>query len=428
VTAHESKVTFFKQSGWMVIATSMSGAFLIAVYPILGKLPSEEVGIYVSLLRLFTLLGIGAAGLQIVMAQDAAAAITDELKLRLAATVRSVAKGVFGLWLLMLLVCAPLQEQIVSTFKITNPLAVWITMALVLAQLLLPFVQGLLQGMQNFAWLGWSIMLNGLARVIAIAVAVILFKGHSAGALAGALVGMGAAVFAGYWPSRHLFRLRGGTFRWMEWLKRLVPLSAGVGSVLVVMNADMLFVQAHFPSDQSKFYAAVAMVGIGLVTFTTPMASVMFPKLVTSVAKGQRSNSFMLALAGTALLGIFGALACTVLPELPLRILFFNKPEFWVSSQLIPWFMWCMLPVTVANVMVSDLLAKRRFAIVPWLVLIAIAYCWAIHQFLGTIPKEDHFAAFKGVIQRLGIFAMLLLLVAGAFSFFASRGSRKETN
>jgi O-antigen/teichoic acid export membrane protein len=414
---NESKTTFFKQSGWMVIATSMSGAFLVGVYPLLGKLPSTEVAIYVSLLRLFTLLGIGAAGLQIVMAQDAAAAITDELKLRLAATVRSVATAVFGLWLLMLLICVPLRQEIVSTFKITNPIAVWVTMGLVLMQLLLPFMQGLLQGMQNFAWLGWSIMLNGLARFIAIAIAVILLKGHSAAALTGALFGMAAAVFAGYWPSRHLFNLRGGTFRWLDWLKRLVPLSAGVGAVLVVMNADMLFIQAQFPSEQSKFYAAVAMVGVGLVTFTTPMASVMFPKLVTSVAKGQRSNSFMLALAGTALLGIFGAVVCTVLPELPLRILFFNKPEFWISSQLIPWFMWCMLPVTVANVMVSDLLAKRRFAVVPFLVLIAFAYCWTIHQFLAHVPTEDHFAAFKGVIQRLGVFASLLLIAAAAFSF-----------
>src|SRR5687768_3835161 len=402
----------------MVIATSMSGAFLVIVYPILGRLPAGELGIYVSLLRLFTLLAIGAAGLQIVMAQDAAAAVTDEQRQQLSATVRSVAKGVFALWVLIVLICAPLREQIVSTFKITNPMAVWVTMALVLMQLALPFVQGLAQGAQNFAWLGWSILLNGLARFVAIAIAILVFKGHSTAALTGALIGLAAAVFAGYWPSRHLFRKSPAKFKWGEWLKRLVPLSAGVGSVLVVMNADMLFIQAHFPSDQSKFYAAVAMVGIGLVTFTTPMASVMFPKLVTSVAKGQRSNSFILALAGTALLGIFGALVCTALPELPLRILFFNKPEFWISSQLIPWFMWCMLPVTVANVIVSDLLAKRRFAVVPWLVLIAFAYCWTIHQFLGHAPKEDHFTLFKGVIQRLGLFATLLLIIAALFRAF----------
>jgi O-antigen/teichoic acid export membrane protein len=417
----ESKATFFKQSGWMVIATSMSGALLVLAYPILGRLPFGELGVYVSLLRLFTLLAIGAAGLQIVMAQDAAAAVTDELRVQLNATVYSVAKGVLGLWLLILLICAPLQEQIVATFKITNAFAVWVTMALVLMQLALPFVQGLVQGTQNFAWLGWSILLNGLARFIAIAIAILIFKTHSTGALVGALIGLAAAVFAGYWPSRHLFRKSRATFDWVNWLKRLIPLSGGVGAVLVVMNADMLFIQAHFPSDQSKFYAAVAMVGVGLVTFTTPMSAVMFPKLVNSVAKGQKSDSFLLAMAGTALLGTFAALVCTILPALPLRILYFNRPEFWASAQLVPWFMWCMLPVPVANVVVADLLAKRRFAVVPWLVIVAIAYCWSINYFLAEVPKEDHFAAFKSVIRRLGFFSLLMLIVASLFRFMDSR-------
>ena len=406
----------------MVIATTMSGAFLVAVYPILGRLPSGELSIYVSLLRLFTLLGLGAAGLQIVMAQDAAAAVTKEENARLGRTVRSVTKLLLAIWLIMLLVCVPLRDQIVTTFKITNPVAVWVTMGLVLMQLALPLAQGLLQGVQNFAWLGWSIMLNGLARFVAIAVAVILLKGHSTAALVGALVGMAAAVFVGLWPVRSLFKGERGEFAWIDWLRRLVPLSAGVGAVLVVMNADMLFIQAHFETDQAKFYAAVAMVGVGLVTFTTPMASVMFPKLVSSVAKGQQSNSFALAISGTALLGIFGALVCTILPSLPLRILYFNKPEFWVSAQLIPWFMWCMLPVPVANVLVADLLAKRRFEVVPWLVAVAFGYCWSINTYLGTVSKVDHFAAFKGVIQRLGIFAILLLLVA---AFFRRRAQKK---
>jgi O-antigen/teichoic acid export membrane protein len=400
----------------MVIATSMSGAFLMAVYPVLGQLPAEEVSVYVSLLRLFTLLGIASAGLQIVMAQDAAAAVTDALREKLKRTVRSVAKGLFALWLLMLLLCAPLQDEIVSTFKITNAVAVWVTMALVLMQLALPFAQGLLQGSQSFAWLGWSIMLNGLARFLAIAVAVFVFHGHSTGALTGALIGMAAAVFAGFWPSRRHFEKSAARFEWLSWAQRLVPLSAGVGAVLVVMQADMLFVQAHFPSAHSKFYAAVAMVGVGLVTFTTPMASVMFPKLVSSVARGQRSDSFLLALAGTALLGVFGALLCTIFPALPLRILFFNKPEFWVSAQLVPWFMWCMLPVTVANVLVSNLLARRQFGVVPWLVAIAVGYCWTIHSYLSGVGGIDHFAAFKGVIQRLGFFALLLLVASLIFT------------
>jgi O-antigen/teichoic acid export membrane protein len=173
-----------------------------------------------------------------------------------------------------------------------------------------------------------------------------------------------------------------------------------------MINADMLFVQNYFSEEQANYYAAVAMVGVGLVTFTTPMAAVMFPKLVSSQVRGQRSDSFLLAFGGTLVLGAAAALFCTLLPSLPLRIMFFNKPALWASAQLVPWFMWCILPVTLTNVLIADLLAKERFQVV-----------------LTNVPKADHFAAFKGVILRLGIFSSLLLAVSAAYSYRARRTS-----
>lgn len=413
--SHETKATFFRQSGWLVIATAASGAFLVGVYPIFSRLPDAEIGIFVSLLRLFTVLGLATAGLQIVMAKDAAAAVTPEAERELARTVSSVAKGIMAVWLAIVLFCGLFRSQIIETLKISNPAALWVTLGLVLAQLCLPFAQGLLQGRQNFAWLGWSILMNGLGRFVAIGIAVILLKSHATGALAGALFGLGAAVLIGFWPSRNLFGRQNRGFKWGEWLRRAVPLSAGIGSVLFVMNADVLFVQSHFSEKQGPFYSAVAMVGVGLVTFTTPMAAVMFPKLVSSVARGQRTDSFILALAGTALLGLSGAIVCTLFPSLPLRIMFFNRPELWVSAQLVPWFMWGMLPVTLANVLIADLLAKQQFRVVIWLVIIAAAYGFAIDHYLDNVSKVDHFTAFKGVVLRLGIFSSLLLAIAAVY-------------
>ena len=337
----------------MVIATTLCGVFLVAAYPILSRL-GDELSIYFSLLRLFTVLAMAAAGLQIVMAQDAAAAVTPAAQEQLAATARAVGLAVVIFWVVILTVCILLQDQIIASLKISHRPALWITMGLVLVQLLLPFAQGLLQGSQNFAWLGWSILLNGLGRFVAIAVLILVFKGRSTAALMGALIGLAAAVLIGLWPSRHLFRRPSAKIQWTPWLKRVLPLSAGTSSILFMINADMLFIQNYFTENQARYYAAVAMVGVGLVTFTTPMAAVMFPKLVSSRAKGQRSDSFILALAGTAALGIAAALTCTLLPWLPLRIMFFNKPDLWVSAQLVPWFMWCMLPVTLANVLIAE--------------------------------------------------------------------------
>jgi hypothetical protein len=77
--------------------------------------------------------------------------------------------------------------------------------------------------------------------------------------------------------------------------------------------------------------------------------------------------------------------------------------------------------VTVSNVLVNNLLAKQRFRVVPWLVLIALGYAFALNAFLHKSAGLDHFIAFKGVILRLGLFSTLLLLVSGTFSLFEER-------
>jgi O-antigen/teichoic acid export membrane protein len=317
----------------------------------------------------------------------------------------------------IVVVCICFQNPITENLSLSRKTAIWVTLALVFVQLFLPMVQGLLQGTQNFAWLGWSIVLNGAGRFAGICVMVFIFKSHSTGALFGALAGLISAVAIGFWPCREFFSARAGRMDWAAWFKRVVPLTAGMGASLFLLNADVIFVQANFSPEIAPFYSAVAMVGVGLVTFTGPVATVMFPKLVRSAAQSQRSNSLVLALGGTILLGAVGALICTVWPALPLRILFFNQPEYWVSKQLVPWFIWAMLPVTVANVLISNLLARQQFRAVPWLVVTAAGYGFTLNYYLHHTAKADHFAVFKGVILRLGLFAVVILLISAAFSF-----------
>jgi O-antigen/teichoic acid export membrane protein len=421
----ESKSTFFKQSGWLVIATGACGAFLILVYPVLRAMPVPERGIFMSLLRVFAVLGAATVGLQIIMAQDAAAAITPESRRELGKAVRSVSHAILGLWSLMALLCIVFQNPIAAALKISNKTALWVTLGLALAQLFLPFLQGLLQGFQNFAWLGWSIILNGVGRFAGICLMVFVFKSHSSGALFGALIGLASAVLIAFWPCRKFFSATDGNFDWFAWFCRVVPLTLGMGASLVLLNADVIFVQWNFPKDIAPYYSAVAMVGVGLVTFTGPVATVMFPKLVRSVAQSQESNSLALALAGTILLGLAGAILCTLLPSVPLRILYFNQPEFWVSSQLVPWFIWAMLPVTIANVLISNLLARQRFQAVPWLAATAAGYGLSLHLYLTHADKTNHFAIFKGVILRLGLFASLLLIISAIFTFWIRDHSRR---
>jgi O-antigen/teichoic acid export membrane protein len=171
------------------------------------------------------------------------------------------------------------------------------------------------------------------------------------------------------------------------------------------------------------------MIGLALVTFTTPLAAVMFPKIVRSIARSEKSDALSLAFATTAGLAGIVALTCTVVPELPLRVMYFRKPEFWVAAPLVPWFAWSVLPITVANVLIVNLMAWGRFRVVPWLVTVAVAYGICLGSYVVNTPAgpfdapEESFRAFRGVVQILGVFSTLLLGVAAWFTWGAPRKS-----
>lgn len=420
----ESKTTFFRQSGWLVIANTLCGVFMIAVHPFASTMSApEEYSLFLTLLRLFMILAIPAAGLQTVLAKQAAAAITPERQRDLAATVRSILSAILIFWLVVAIVFGLLSPRIVNLFQLSNADALLITLLVVLAELCRPVMQGLAQGVQNFQWLGWSLILNGLGRVVSIALLVSVLGLLAGGAMAGALIGLGLSVFIAWWPVRALILLPGGKVDWHEWMAQVIPLSLGTGSVVFLLNADMLFVQSNFPKDVTPLYGAGAMVGVGIVTFTAPMAWVMFPKLARSFALAERSNALYLAAGGTAILGAIAALLSALLPELPVRILFLKRPEFWKASVLVPWFAIALVPVTMANVLIGDLLARGRFKIVPWLTLIAIGYGLTLFWFTKNPEGVEALEAFRQIVKILSLFSLLTLVTSILFTWWDRRPS-----
>jgi hypothetical protein len=191
----------------------------------------------------------------------------------------------------------------------------------------------------------------------------------------------------------------------------------GFGTLLFLQNSDVIYVQSIFSKDDSQFYMAPWLIGFALVQFTGPLVAVMFPKIVSSVARSENTDALKLTFGTTALVGGLAAIICTIIPWLPLRILYFTKPEFWKSAPLVPWFVWCMLFTTLANVLIGNLLARQKFKIVPWLVVVAIGYGVALYLLKDHLKTLPAFVGFKRVVQTLGAFNFALLLIATWFSW-----------
>ncbi len=413
----EDKLTFFRQSTWMLIATVGGGCFMFLVQAAAQRMPKDpltgdsQYGVFVALMNALGQMAIPALGLQTIFAQQAVAADSEEKRAALAGTVRGVLKVFLAFWLCIVAVAVVFRQNLLTDYKIENAAALWLTLAVGLVSMLNPMFGGLLQGKQDFVWFGWATILNGVGRFAAVAVLVAWMHKQAAGAMAGVLAGSLVAISIFVWRTSGLWRGPVAPFAWSSWLKKVVPLTLGLASFTYMFTQDMITVQRYFEKNTAE-YGAARIVGAALVFLTAPLAAVMFPKVVRSAALSEKTNVLAQALGATGIIGAVAALACTLMPELPLRIL--SRDQFIESAWLVPWFAWCMLPLAVANVLINNLLARERYAAVPWLVAVAVGY--------GVTLRYMH-DSFTSVIKTLGAFGLLLVAVCVVFTVWQPRAS-----
>src|SRR5207247_8166496 len=119
------------------------------------------------------ILSIPSLGLRMIFAQQTAAALTEEKKRKLTGTTRGVLVGTFGIWLLATAVVIIFHRVILDRWSISNPVALWLMLVVGLGAIWSPVFSGILQGQQNFLWLGWASMLEAMGRLAGVAVSVL---------------------------------------------------------------------------------------------------------------------------------------------------------------------------------------------------------------------------------------------------------------
>src|SRR3954447_26810899 len=86
------------------------------------------------------------------------------------------------------------------------------------------------------------------------------------------------------------------------------------------------------------------------------------------------------------------------------------------AGALIPWFMRAMVPLTMYNFLVNNLIAREKYAIAPWAAALPILYGITLNYFLNH-HRLMPLVAFRGVIQILMVFSTLMFLVAAFYSY-----------
>ena len=409
-----SRRDFFRQSGWMTIATMLGGAFNMASFFVAQRMTGGEFNIFDTALSALGILAIPSLGMQASFAALAAGADTPDRGRELSAAMRG-ALGLLGVfWLLQAGWWLLRHEQIMAAYQLTQPAMLWLLLFICLAAMLTPVPSGVLQGRQNFLWFGWATLLNGAGRFAVLFVVVKGLGWGALGGLAGVLAGSVIVLLVVFWHTRDVLTGQAGRFDWRNWLRRLVPVTVGLGALTFIMQADALVVreklQPLLTADEINGYSAVRKIAQAMIFVVGALTSVMFPKLSRSFQRSEQTDVLKLTIALTAAIGVGGAAMATVFPELPLRLL--SPSALLGSKALVPLYCWALLPMALASVLVWSLLARECYRAVPWMAALAFGYWMALQKF------HDRLTTVIGVV---GVFGVLLLAVCAVFVWLESR-------
>ena len=304
--SEDSKASFLRQSGWMAIATAVGGAASFAAHIFAKDMPKDEYGGFTAMLQLLNLIAIPAIGLQAVFAVKAAQRKTEADDFRMAREQWALTLVVLAVTVLVFIAAWVKGDALVAALNLPSWWVLALTLGAGVFALLMPMMFGVLQGRQNFLWLGWALLSLGVLRVAAMAG---LIRLHEASAINGMIaVGLGYVLAFGIaLNTANLPRLEPAEWMasvmrvsWRDLAKRFLPLSIGGGTVIFMMSVDMVVVQRYFDKEQTGFYAAAGMIGRALIFFVGPMVAVMFPKVVKSHAEQKPTDVLRFTLLLTA--------------------------------------------------------------------------------------------------------------------------------
>jgi O-antigen/teichoic acid export membrane protein len=365
----DSHVGFLRRSSVYIAISVLTSVFELGITWISKRLPGEGFSTFWPLLRLFFIVTVPLAGVQLVVSKEVAAYgvlnasgrrrtfVTNTFRVLVIAAFVIVAVG---------LLVAPLISSFLKLDSVTPVRLIFILIAVYFP---LSFVYGTIQGLKRFYWLGLSQMGWGLFRFLFAIAAVLLLGGGLNALLVAVILGTIVTVVLSAVAIRDVFTcpsepidrddlLRGYRF--------VVPVVIMLFAINVMKGIDLMFAKRYLDAAAAEAYTTAAQVGMAFFIFSG-IFIVMFPMVSEENTRGGNPVMFLFKSCGfIATFSLIGLLIAWIRPDIPMNIitLGISVPG---AEPLIRLVGLAVVPVALVYVIANYLLAKHSARFLPLL-------------------------------------------------------------
>lgn len=395
----------------MATALTNLGNFVFHLY--MGRhLPETEYGILYRLLALLMIVSVPTATIQTVLTKYTAHFKAGNQYARIHFLLFHFLKRVSFYGLLGFLIFLAASRRVASWQHFPSQEPVIILGVLLLLSVVSPSLGGIIQGLQKFNYLGWS-MIGGVISRLFLGVIFICFGLGVNGALyatiLAALVGLIIITF----PLKSLFKARElkSSIDFKEIYSYFTPVALSLLFFMLLTNIDVLLIGNFFNPVEAELYSAAAFVGRMILFFPMAIVIVMFPK--ASELYAQRKDSFLILKKSLVYVGLLAGgatLFCLLFPQFIIRLIWGGRYQ--ASTPLIGKFALAMALFGLVNILFFYQLSVHRFRFlylagiftllqiialalfhntlsqVVWILVANGALLFLINQFLVWIPQR----------------------------------------
>jgi len=275
------------------LTTAVNLAYNIAIARFLGP---RGFGHATAVYTILTLISAVTLSFQIVAAKVVAQQSTQEGK---AAAYRGFHRSAWGSGFLLALLLLLFQRTIADYLNL--PGSTLVTLLAVATAFYVPLGcrRGYIQGTYGFRSLATNLVVEGVVRLSGSLLMILLGFG-----VEGVIAANSAAVAMAYLAAvPRLATKVPNPLHFMDALRETCQAMVFFSGQVLINNCDIVLVEHFFPAKEAGLYAAVAMVGRVIFSFSSAVVNSMFP-LVAGTRDEERRNSRVIS---TSLLLVLGA-------------------------------------------------------------------------------------------------------------------------
>ena len=323
----------------------------------------EDYGILFSLLAIVMVLSVPATSIHTVITKYVSKFRARNENGKIAFLFFHSTKKLLFFGTLLLVIFILLSGQLSSFLKIPSRIPVVVVGFVLLSFFIVPVPFGTLQGLQKFTFLGVSIILASILRVL-FGIFLVRLGFSVNGALAASFFSGVIAFLIVFVPLSIFYKGEqiDRNIQTGEMYKFFLPTLLALGSLNIITYIDVPLVKHFFSPSEAGFYSTAALLGKAFLFPPMALAAAMFPK----VSGYGNESRFLLnnTLLFSVLLLILGILVCLFFPKFILTVLEEKKdltPLFFSTTiPLLRLFGIAMSPFALTNVLIYYNLARHE--------------------------------------------------------------------